>query len=342
MLLTAMAMPYAREGKWPLWGYVQDQLDRHEVNATEVLHSLPVVGSQGAIGPSYGVAWYRRPYMADDARPALTVAAAVHLPELDLLIAQPFLRVLHIMIKKRLDAPLSTQEVTRPEITRSGIRQALPNIGSAFMDRLPDILNYEPFTMSGMSIEGEEWKRPVPRSVLEYKDVHDLESYVGRTTELVNRSATTPTYGSATVVAPQPPIAHGVYVEESLIDELENKIGSTQWNLDKLIRLLRELNSNYGDGHPYACHALLRAILDHVPPILVAPASGKPSFDQVVSNRSWSKTDQAYVTKLKDFRAQGDDVLHRQIHTSADLIKMDDVPPRAWLNVLLRACIDDL
>lgn len=342
MLLTTMATPYVQEGKWPLWGYIQDQLGRDGLNATEILHTLPKVGSQGAIGPWYGAAWHTRPHMADDARPALTVAAAVHLQELDLLIAQPFLKVLHIMIKLRLDAPSSTQEVTRPEVTRADIEQALPSLGSVFMDRLSDILNYEPATVSGMSIEGEEWTRPVSRSVLEYKHVHDLESYVRRTTELVNRSVMTPSSGGVTVVAPQHSVAPAVYVEESLIEELEHRASSTRWHLGKLVQLLRELNSNHADKNPYACHALLRAILDHVPPLLVQPVAGKLTFDQVVSNYSWSRTDQAYMRKLKDFRVQGDDVLHRQIRTTADLINMNDVPPRAWLNVLLRACIDAL
>ena len=134
------------------------------------------------------------------------------------------------------------------------------------------------------------------------------------------------------------------YVDTGLLAELEQKRSQTSWSLDKLTQLLYELNANFAEKRPYACHALIRAILDHVPPILVErPESGKaPGFDQVVSNRKWPRTDQAYVIKLKEFRAQGDDVLHRQIRASADLIDMSDLPPRAWMNALLRACLDDL
>lgn len=35
---------------------------------------------------------------------------------------------------------------------------------------------------------------------------------------------------------------------------------------------------------------------------------------------------------------QADDVMHRQISTKADLISLDDAPPRAWANRLLQEC----
>jgi len=36
----------------------------------------------------------------------------------------------------------------------------------------------------------------------------------------------------------------------------------------KLTRLVAELNDNYSRGNAYAAHAMLRAILDHIPPLL--------------------------------------------------------------------------
>jgi hypothetical protein len=36
------------------------------------------------------------------------------------------------------------------------------------------------------------------------------------------------------------------------------------------------------------------------------------------------------MRKLLDFKLQTDDVLHRQISTKADLLGLDDTPPRAW------------
>jgi len=51
------------------------------------------------------------------------------------------------------------------------------------------------------------------------------------------------------------------------------------------------------------------------------------------------RTDRSYMRKLLDFKLQADDVvLHRQISGKADLLSLDDVPPRAWANRLLQEC----
>jgi len=41
-----------------------------------------------------------------------------------------------------------------------------------------------------------------------------------------------------------------------------------RFDRSKLLRLIEELNDNYLRGNGHAAHALLRAILDHVPPLL--------------------------------------------------------------------------
>jgi hypothetical protein len=41
--------------------------------------------------------------------------------------------------------------------------------------------------------------------------------------------------------------------------------GSFDWS--KLLQLATEVNASYRRGNSYAVHALLRAILDHVPPL---------------------------------------------------------------------------
>jgi hypothetical protein len=49
--------------------------------------------------------------------------------------------------------------------------------------------------------------------------------------------------------------------------------------LTKLLTLINELNDNQARGNAYAAHALVRAILDHVPPILNCK-----SFAEVANN----------------------------------------------------------
>jgi hypothetical protein len=90
--------------------------------------------------------------------------------------------------------------------------------------------------------------------------------------------------------------------------EIRAKEGTSAFKVTKLLKLIGELNDNYARGNTYASHALLRGLLDHIPPIL-----GQPHFDAVVSSYRWKKTDKKYMQQLAAFRAQGDDAQHRQI-----------------------------
>lgn len=44
------------------------------------------------------------------------------------------------------------------------------------------------------------------------------------------------------------------------------------------------------------------------------------------------------MRRLLDFKLQADDALHRQISVKPDLLTMDDMPPRTWVNRLLQEC----
>jgi hypothetical protein len=127
------------------------------------------------------------------------------------------------------------------------------------------------------------------------------------------------------------------YVSAAVIANLEAAAGRSDWDCGKLLRLIGELNDSVGSENAYSAHAMLRAILDHIPPIL-----GQADFRAVVSNCSWGRTDQRYLKRLQEFRDQADDVLHRQISKSPSLIDIHDMPARAAINVLVQACADKL
>jgi hypothetical protein len=123
------------------------------------------------------------------------------------------------------------------------------------------------------------------------------------------------------------------YIDAQVIAAIKAREGADRFDRSKLLRLIDELNDNQARGNRYAVHALLRAILDHIPPML-----GSADFPAAVSNYRWSRTDRGYMRKLLDFKLQADDVLHRQISGKADLLSLEDVPPRAWVNRLLQEC----
>jgi hypothetical protein len=123
------------------------------------------------------------------------------------------------------------------------------------------------------------------------------------------------------------------YVDAQVIAALKSQNGTDRFDRSKLLQLIDELNDNYVRGNGYAAHALLRAILDHIAPLL-----GSADFTAAVNNYRWNRTDKSYMRKLLDFKLQADDVLHRQISGKADLLSLDDMPPRAWINRLLQEC----
>ncbi|MFD8007438.1 hypothetical protein [Streptomyces mirabilis] len=369
MLLITMSGPYVASGKWPTWHFVRQTLDREGLDADELIQSLPRVGLPPGQGMSYGLAWSNSPYVIqDDARPGLTVAAALHIPDLMPGMAQPFLNVLRALVEIHRAVPLSPDKVVQATFTPEMIRRALPSISDLFMARLLAILDHEPATRGGSRWGSEEeWTRELGREISRYGGLTDLKSYVARVVELMPEPANTVVqaarigdvqhvhfpapvvirdmprsvtgFNSVPEVPPvsasQPPTA--VYVDESLIKELEDKQGTTQWDVTKLVQLARELNSNFAAQNPYSCLVLLRAILDHVPPVL-----GMPDFKQAASNYKWGQTDGGYARMLRDARALGDDALHRQIGRKPDLLSMDDVPSRRWLIKILRHVIDAL
>ena len=73
------------------------------------------------------------------------------------------------------------------------------------------------------------------------------------------------------------------YVNQRIVDNIRAKDGKSQFNVAKLLRLIEELDENYERKNSYATHALLRAILHHIPPIL-----GQPDFNGVANNYSWA------------------------------------------------------
>ena len=145
----------------------------------------------------------------------------------------------------------------------------------------------------------------------------------------------TPTDSSSPTDNPSP--TDGPYVNQQIIDDIRKKDGSSKFNVTKLLRLIEEMNINYEQRNSYAAHALLRAILDHIPPIL-----GYPDFKAAANNYSWQRTDRRYVKKLLDFRDQGDDALHRQISERVDVLDFDDMPASVYKDTLLQVCAAQL
>ncbi|GAA3193464.1 hypothetical protein GCM10010451_49360 [Streptomyces virens] len=370
MLMQTMTGPFLTTGKWPVWHYVLTELDRKGLDADELLKSLPYVGTRAVGGLSYGLAWYEYNGLSEDARPALTMAAGLHLAELEN-VFDSLLRVVHYLVQRQTFARSSPDAVQRSYVEADEVAREFPAMSAEFLQAVPGMLRIEPLLMRGAQgwynkANGEQsWRYELHRYLLRFRGVSTLREYVTSQMEYVKQ--TNLEYGleprntpgqfvlerkgvwshsfvqeEAAAEAELPPTVTPVaepkpYVNAGLRDELAAKQGKTKLNVDKLIALLHELDDNYAGGNAYSCHAMLRAVIDHVPPLL-----GHKSFEAAVNNYTWTRTDKKYMTRLLEFKTQADDVLHRQIRASADVITMHDLPQAAALNALLRVCIDQL
>ncbi len=66
----------------------------------------------------------------------------------------------------------------------------------------------------------------------------------------------------------RPAAGHPGYIYAEVSASVAERAEAIGLDAGKLARLITELNDNYSRGNAYAAHALLRAILDHIPPLL--------------------------------------------------------------------------
>ncbi len=186
------------------------------------------------------------------------------------------------------------------------------------------------------------WTFAVSRDVRRFRDVRSLDDYLQVKQQWREESIAPPSQRSSVDALPyffeQPAeVAVSSYIDQAVIEIISSKREASQWNCDKLLQLIGELNDNYASRNTYSAHAMLRAILDHIPPIFDCH-----SFTEVANNHLWGRTDKGYIKRLLDLRLQGDDALHRQISTKADFLRFEDLPPGTWLNILLQECAGHL
>lgn len=122
------------------------------------------------------------------------------------------------------------------------------------------------------------------------------------------------------------------YVTKAIIDAFITR--KDKFNYKKLNHMVDDLNENYNKQRQYACAMLIRAILDHVPPLL-----GFVNFEQVVNEYQWNRTDKALMKSLLDFKDDAHDVLHRRISEDEDLLELNNLPNSNRFNRLLQECL---
>ncbi|WP_333745473.1 hypothetical protein [Streptomyces sp. IBSBF 2950] len=334
-LLAAIARPWLDRGDWPVWGSVQHHFDLRGKDASAVFHSLPRVGPDVPYAAGYGFTVPMRPPINPSDKVRLTVASSLVLPEVRMMAGEPFVTVLNYMIDAYLRAPVLPDQAPRAMMRSHELEAAYGrDLKPWFIKVLPDLLSYEPAISTSGAHFGGSWEREVTRSVMEFCNVHTVQAYVTKTCDVVTAMAAQFT---PTVIEEEPVVVtaprRDPYIDNDLIDDLARAVPTTTWKLDKLIALCQELNHNYTAEKPHASAALIRSILDHIPPVF-----GHKDFKVVAAQHKFAvqRTDKAHAQRLVAFKDIADDVLHRPISTGRSVITMDDLPYPTLLRAMLR------
>jgi hypothetical protein len=123
------------------------------------------------------------------------------------------------------------------------------------------------------------------------------------------------------------------YIDNKLILSLV-ELKSNKYDLTKLIKMCKELNDNYSLNNYVSCGMLIRAILDHVPPIF-----NKKSFKEV-SNNYGTKSFRDIVSPLENTaRKISDSYLHNFIRKKELLPGKTQIDFQPNMDVLLTEII---
>ena len=142
-------------------------------------------------------------------------------------------------------------------------------------------------------------------------EAYDLRADLITIIDLIREKSLDPTWGEL-----KPPIPS--FIDASLLERIR-KLRSKKFDLAKLLRFAEELNENFDRGNYLSCALLMRAIINHVPPLF-----GYTTFGQVVANSA--KSVKALLNHLEEgARDVGD------LHTHDTVNRFSMPPPRNQL-----------
>lgn len=184
--VTCIWKPFLQYQQWPIFDYVEAECDKQELDARQVLASLPELPLPGVAGFRYGLVWYNSHMPAADTPLQLRVLGLWHLGEpLALSIADDFLRVLNYLIECRLSAPYDPFRLATVTVASSKIAARFPDTAPVLATFLPDLLPHEPTTWQGVvhTDTSGGWKIDLFRSILKYQGLNTVVDYLERVNE---------------------------------------------------------------------------------------------------------------------------------------------------------------
>ncbi len=120
------------------------------------------------------------------------------------------------------------------------------------------------------------------------------------------------------------------YINQQRISDIE-RLNNNDFDFDRLIKICKEINSNAHNGNYFALGALIRILLDHIPPIF-----GFKTFKEVSANYQSGKSLKSSLRNLENSsRNISDGLLHQRIRKKETLPTLNQVNFSPDIDVLL-------
>lgn len=199
LLLRETFTPFDQMGEWPVWAYVDHQLDSKGLVAADVLASLPVAGGAGGGRMRYGLTWNSDSHWLpnDRTRLALTVAGLWHLESASAPLLVAFKDTVRFLVERRRHITPSPLEVVEVVVTSHEVGRWLAGSGAGglhgpaadvILRKVGDLVEHEPYLWHGFNrpdLESERWELRIPISIRDFRDVTTVEEYIDHVEQLV-------------------------------------------------------------------------------------------------------------------------------------------------------------
>jgi hypothetical protein len=182
-LVNTVCAQFFQQGQWPIFQFVEAQLQQAGLDALTTLRSFPVVGAEG-VGPNYSAVFYEkagRVVPSPDSQVKLTLAGLRHIPNGNGLAAD-FLMLVGLLVAERVRARYSPVEVVKVNVTGKQVAALFPPHASERLAQLHALAQHEPPTRPDISMQpsDEYWWSDVGPSIRDYSDLAGLDDYLGR------------------------------------------------------------------------------------------------------------------------------------------------------------------
>lgn len=192
-LLELVAITQQNYGTAPVWSYLEHEFDRIDMDAAEVLSSLPFVGSLRQGSRHYGLVWFDSNIPMPSTKVYLTVAGRHHVQGIEQKNTEAFVVLLRRLVTARLNMPMSPVEVqttyaTCQELRDQAIGYSKPIFESGTLEQVKVLVDYEPVLASTVTSAPDKrggWRVELRRELALYKGIESVEQYITRVSGLL-------------------------------------------------------------------------------------------------------------------------------------------------------------